>query len=32
MLLETLLLLALCIGVPMLVARCISYYGGNDES
>lgn len=31
MLLETLLLLALCIGVPMLVERCISY-GGSDES
>ncbi len=31
MLLETLLLLALCAGVPVLVARCIAY-GGNDES
>jgi len=31
MLLEILLLLALCVGVPVLVARCISY-GGGDES
>jgi len=31
MLLEALLIIALCIGVPMLVARCISY-GGSDES
>ena len=31
MLLETLLIIALCIGVPMLVARCISY-GVDDES
>lgn len=31
MLLEILLILALCVGVPVLVARCISY-GGSDES
>ncbi len=31
MLLEILLIIALCIGVPMLVARCISY-GVDDES
>ena len=31
MLLEILILVTLCVGVPMLVARCISY-GVDDES